>query len=174
MSDPMRLIWTAVMTLLVGRRPSTILWRVRTVIVDTIKHEARRARAHVSHKCVEVVDPAITDRDAAPAPVPIPWMVGVQASSFHVAPRIIFSGRVRTTLVSVFRRASDYLRVLVASTTDNSAVLQMARGYGFNDAAVTFADPVPIAAPSIFWRENDVATKRLTGGDRLVFHCIGV
>lgn len=69
--------------------PMTILWRIRTVIVDAIQLMVRRwAQAHVGKEMIEQT-PSITHRDTTGSVVWIARRMGIQASGFHGTPDVI-------------------------------------------------------------------------------------
>lgn len=79
--------------------PSAILGRVVPINVDAINHEAIRARPHISGEGVEIVDPSITNADAAPAIVLELFHSGVSASILHGRPHSVDG-------VAIFKRHS--------------------------------------------------------------------
>lgn len=71
-------------------RPSTILGRVRAVIVNTVDRVTwRRTAAHVRQECFVRAAPAGTDHNAASAVVWIPLVFGIGAALHHRGPRMV-------------------------------------------------------------------------------------
>ena len=69
-------------------RPSAILWRVRTVVVDSVKRTAERRRAHVRVEVVGV-EPPFAHGNTAPAVV-LPVLVRrVRAAMDHLRPPLV-------------------------------------------------------------------------------------
>lgn len=85
------MITAPIVALLFLCRPTTVLGRVRAVVVDTIKRVPRWARPHVGVEVCKRVAPAVADLDAPPAIVSVVRMLRVQAPRFHGHPRPVFA-----------------------------------------------------------------------------------
>lgn len=70
------------------RGPTTILWAIVAVRVNTINSHSFRSFAHIGNKIVEVL-PSIVDRDA-PRPIPLVRLMACDFASFaHPLPDLI-------------------------------------------------------------------------------------
>lgn len=81
-----------------GACPATIVGRVISIWIDTVKRCAYRAFPHISQKNSKV-QPVVTDDDASTAVVFVRPRIGVCAALNHRAPRLIGRG----SKMAVFR-----------------------------------------------------------------------
>ena len=81
--------WAPVPVLLRVSRPATVTGRVWSFVVDAVECKAERLLAHVRKKVLKTVAPTVAYRDAASAPVPVFFNIGVIATRKHIRPRSI-------------------------------------------------------------------------------------
>lgn len=126
-------------------RPSAILWRVRTVVVDAIQLAPRWLWPHVGEERAEVVTPAVTHGDAASAPVRVARVSGVVTARFRVAPGVILWRATASWFAPMFRASRD--RDISGQTSAAAAqtVSQVSPSYGSQGAAVASAQPLRIS-----------------------------
>lgn len=100
------------------RRPPTVRWLVRTIIVDSINAMTLRwPRPHVTEECFEAVLPSLAHRDAAAAVLRIVSGVGLQAATPHHGPRVVLTGAGATVRAAAETRSLS----LQASTAEHLA-----------------------------------------------------
>lgn len=89
---------SAVSGLVIGRRPSHIVWEIALIIVDAIQRHTWRAASDIRDEIVETVSPPIAYGDAAPPVVVEIPIFRVQASLFQCSPRVVFMRFVRASV----------------------------------------------------------------------------
>jgi hypothetical protein len=121
-------------------RPTAILRRVRTVVVDALNRLAWLTRPHVEIERHEVVKPTFAHGDPAPAVVGVRLVFRVVAALLNAAPALVL----RSPTPAVCQRSRESVLILPAPTTDLSSGFQVA---GVNLCKSTaFTDAFPSCA----------------------------
>jgi len=144
----------ASITLLLGsRRPSTVFWRIATIIINAFNRVPRRwFTAHVGEK-VFVARPALADGDAAFTIVSVLLVLGIIATLFHCDPDAPFSGVITSFGFTV--REHSFASALAGKT---SARFGSAFSQGVASGEVFFsavAETKPIMTPVCCVAESD-------------------
>ena len=134
------------MVLLKMSSPTTIVRRIRTVIIDAVERCPGGARTHVGEEVFKTISPAIAHSYAATAPIAVTLVRWIEASRLHVAPRIVFASNAAAELVAMLRAASDGLLSFIAATAYDAPSPEVARGSVMYATAVALAEPMVITA----------------------------
>lgn len=72
-------------------RPTTILWRIRAILIWPAVERMLKARSqpHVGEEIRKIV-PSFTDYNSTPAPIFIAGSLGIAAARMHARPRTVF------------------------------------------------------------------------------------
>jgi hypothetical protein len=137
--------------LLIVGSPTTVVWFVIAIIVDTINRmRGTWLSAHIGKKIAKDM-PTLADLNAAAAVVFEPWIIRISASGTHGNPRTIFRRHFVTTSLAV--NASELLYSMPAC-----ACVTVAQTISSHDcllAAVAKTEP-KISAVSVFdWLDGD-------------------
>lgn len=126
-------IVAAISSLLRSRRPSAIIGRVRTIVIDAVKRVLQRwARSHVIVEVEKIVLPALAHRDSSTSVKREGLRSRVFASISSFSPNVVFSlvrqaslrrGLIDTMTAATFRAtvserpsSTDYTRAAIAAT----------------------------------------------------------
>lgn len=132
----------AIRLLHIRQGPSTILWAVRSVVVDPVKTGSCRARTHIREEIREAIQPAVAHVDATAA-VRVPaWIRRVRATSLRTRPAVVFE-RPAHPVRRVFANRS-FARV--AAATDRCPSRQASEIDRLHRAAVAPTGPVRMPA----------------------------
>lgn len=116
--------------------PTAVLWRVISIVVDTIKAVMRRwFPSHIGEK-VFVFIPALIDGDAARSVKMVISDIGITTTAFHGRPGTIFG---RFVPFAVRSQALASQLFFQASTRPRVATFQAVGVYAFLSSAVTAA-----------------------------------
>jgi hypothetical protein len=139
-----------IVPLLIRRRPSAIVWRVGSVVVDSVQGHPARSRTHVVQKRLEAADPLGAHRDAATTVARIFRVLRVQTAALCSSPARILAG---VPLPVRHARRSGALITETAAARGESST-ERGAGNGLGPAADTSADPH--RAPTL--RRSSLAT----------------
>lgn len=135
----------AVASLFTSSGPSTVLWRVRAIVVNPIDRMlGRRPRPHIGKERLEAVDPAITHRDAARAVLLEVRRRRIEAAIFQALPRVVLD-RAAQPVRAV--RLPDSFKPIAAAGLALFAKVILSNDR--NRSAVASARPCPVA-----WRRT--------------------
>lgn len=139
----------AISDLLRARRPSAILWRVRPVVIYSVKASVLRALTHISKKVQEVLSPSVAHDDASPAVVFVRCVRRGVASSFRGCPGLPCIRVSPCPRVPVSRPRFSYPLTSKATAVIRSSVAQtLAVGHHVT-AAVAVTQPTDGVAVSL-------------------------
>ncbi len=148
-------------------RPSTILRRIRAVIVDAVQLMNRRwAQAHIGEERIES-SPAIAYGDASTAIARIARRVRVQASCLHGSPNSVLRiQRVAMSEPVAFSKVTDLLHMLArcftvqATTRLNMTVPHITEAHGLHASTFTATqnDTFPAGRASSDRRDREAAS----------------
>ena len=142
-----QMVITFIIALFFTRSPATILFRIRTVIVDTINRMFwTRARAHIAVEVQERVLPSSTDRNS---PTPIAWKIfikGIQDSIFQPTPDSILRGKARIVCHPVRNTGTGQFYSQTA-TTPRSAIANTPKRN--NSFCSTYTSTYPTGFPML-------------------------
>ena len=132
--------------------PSTIVWRVRAVVIDATKRVAQRwAQSHVRQEVRKTVDPSVADCDSSTTVVTEVMAAGVVAPRLHSHPRVVLGHLSPTTSESVRHEIALRQLAFQAATAFSVSGSQRTRRNSQRGAARTAALPkgIPFA-----WKVN--------------------
>ena len=132
---------TSVIRLLNRSRPATILWRVWTVIVNTVNRVIwRRTQPHVSQKSLKAIKPTRADCNATFTILKIIRAFRIKTTSFNPTPRFIFTGLSQPMFSICISRSL----ALKTPTSEDFFTKVVLADIG-NGAAVTTASPETVS-----------------------------
>lgn len=91
----------AIMTLLGCCGPSTVIGRIRTIVVDSIKAVSGGLGSHIREEGDKAMAPPRAHCDAASAPIGVAGMLRVMTPPLHVAPSVVFGCLLAASVVPV-------------------------------------------------------------------------
>lgn len=151
-----------VISLLHKRCPSTVFWRVGTIVVDSVKAMSWRARSHVAHERREITVPPVAYGDTSTT-VAGPCVMGrIRAASLHRPPHVMGLG-------SGLSMSSEPLRRQFPLSTPaalRKVPIQVDPKHLSGIAAQALADPsgmFPESLSSLRSAHHGQASKRLSG-----------
>lgn len=71
--------------------PSTVLSRIRAVVVNAIKGEVFRTLAHVRKELTEVMTPFVADENPSASVIAVGGVTRVVAATVHQTPSVVFA-----------------------------------------------------------------------------------
>lgn len=145
---PADVFCSAIVGLLRRCRPSTIVRRIWTVIVDAVQRASAWPMSHVSQERGEIVSPSFAHHDAATAVQCVLAVALFVASTFGVLPRVIFLRVALPVLGEVFHDALEFQTA--ATLTD--AVPNRPEQFVSHSAAVTSDIDVALSKRATFRR----------------------
>lgn len=140
-------------------RPSTIIRRVISVVVNAIYREPGGANSHIAKKHIKTL-PVFAKTYASFNVIPRAWVIWIFASIFHALPDLIFSGS-RHSINFFFMAPARFSSI-------RSEVIA-----GDNDIITADADAVPINALVLFSRSgNNRKSRKGISSEVFEFHNI--
>lgn len=143
--------------------PSTIIWRIRAIVVDPIKRMLGRwSRPHVSVEVLESI-PSVANNNSTPSPVVIVPKARIIAALFHVSPDAVFCCLVHIMRFDSIRR-NFFLQASTAFRVSSNEVLRL------NDNLCSaIAKTIPVGQTGLAMREGNYL-KPIEAQSRVVFH----
>lgn len=135
--------------------PSTILRRVRAIIINTVNGQTFRSLSHVLKKSLKGFLPSVTDSDSTSSVVGKVRTFGVVTPLKNAAPSVVFRG----TVLPVGGVSESNLFSVVAPTTYGFPVSQAFSTDYFFGTTVALTKPRGLCSVSFFNRDHGQSSK---------------